>query len=140
MEQQYIRRHFHNGHEWRRFFLLWLTVLLWAAFLGYMLLFHYQREFFEPLVMSHVGITSPAYYEFAEIKIFMYLLWSCAIVSVLAIVNTWDKKRRDGDNIPDVFLIIIMGITVAFAFYYAKNDLNYLNGQLSILADLFGDS
>ncbi|WP_019614502.1 hypothetical protein [Psychromonas ossibalaenae] len=139
MEQQYERKRFHNAHEWRRFFMLWLTVILWAVFLAYMMLFHYQREFFEPLVMSHFGVESPQYYEFAEIKLFMYLIWSCSIVSVLAIVNTWDKKRRDGDNTPDKFLIVIMSVTVIFAFYYAKTDLNYLNGQLSILANLFGD-
>jgi len=138
MQQQYERRRFHNAHEWRRFFLLWLTVLFWALFLGYMMLFHYQRDFFEPLIMSHFGVDAPQYYQFAEIKLFMYLLWSCSIISVFAIINTWNKKRRQGDNTPDKFLIVIMLSTVSFAFYYAKTDLNYLNGQLSILADLLG--
>ncbi|MCG6200614.1 hypothetical protein [Psychromonas antarctica] len=139
MEQQYVRQHFHNAHEWRRFFLLWLTVFLWAAFLGYMLLFHYARDFFEPLVMSYFEVDSPQYYQFSEIRIFMSLLWACSIISVLAILNTWNKKRRQGDNTPDKFLIVIMSATVVFAFYYAKTDLNYLNGQLSILATLFGE-
>ncbi|WP_354624448.1 hypothetical protein [Psychromonas sp. MME2] len=138
MEQRYIRERLHNAHEWRRLLMLWLTVFLWAAFLGYMLLFHYAREFFEPLIMNHVGVESEQYYQFVEIKIFMYLLWSCCIVSVLAIINTWNKKRREGDNTPDKFLIVIMSATVVFAFYYAKTDLNYLNGQLSLLARLFG--
>ena len=53
MQQQFERKHFHNGHEWRRFFLLWLTIFLWGGFLFYMVLFHYQREFIEPLVMGH---------------------------------------------------------------------------------------
>ena len=79
------------------------------------------------------------HYQFAEIKIFMYLLWSCCIVSVLAIINTWNKKRREGDNTPDKYLIVIMSVTVIFAFYYAKTDLDYLNGQLSLLASFFGD-
>ena len=139
MQQQYVRQRFHNAHEWRRFFLLWLTVFLWAGFLVYMLLFHYARDFFEPLVMSHFAVDSAQYYQFAEIKIFIYLLWSCCIVSVLAIINTWNKKRRQGDNVPDKYLIVIMLCTVAFAFYYAKTDLDYLNGQLSILATLFGE-
>jgi len=138
MRQQYNRQHFHNAHEWRRFFMLWLTVFLWAAFLAYMLLFHYNRDFFEPLVMMHFGVDSPLYYQFVEIQIFMYLLWACCIISVLAIINTWNKKRRQGDSTPDKYLIVIMLSTVAFAFYYAKSDLNYLNGQLAILADLFG--
>jgi len=139
MQQQFERKHFHNGHEWRRFFLLWLTIFLWGGFLFYMVLFHYQREFIEPLVMGHFGITSKSYYQFVEIQIFSYLLWSCCIVSVLAIINTWGKKRREGDNIPDKYLIVIMLLSVSFAFYYAKTDLNYLNGQLSILASLLGD-
>lgn len=138
MERQYERQRFHNAHEWRRFFLLWVTVFLWAAFLAYMMLFHYQREFFEPLIMSHVGVSSPQYYQFAEIKIFMYLLWSCSIISVLAIINTWNKKRREGDNTPDKYLVVIMLSSVLFAFYYAKTDLDFLNGQLSMLEKLFG--
>ena len=121
------------------FSLLWLTVFLWAIFLAYMVLFHYQRDFFEPLVMSHFGVDSPLYYQFAEIKLFMYLLWSCCIISVLAMINTWNKKRRRGDNTPDKYLIVIMLSTVAFAFYYAKTDLDYLNGQLLFLANLFGE-
>lgn len=140
MEQQYVRQRFHNAHEWRRFLMLWLTVILWSAFLAYMLLFHFSRELFEPLVMDHFGIESPQNYLYAEIQLFMYLLWSCCIVSVLAIINTWNKKRREGDNTPDKFLVVIMSVTVAFAFYYAKTDLDYLNGQLSILATLFGES
>ena len=139
MQQHYERKRLHNAHEWRRFFLLWLTVFLWAIFLAYMVLFHYQRDFFEPLVMSHFGVDSPLYYQFAEIKLFMYLLWSCCIISVLAMINTWNKKRRRGDNTPDKYLIVIMLSTVAFAFYYAKTDLDYLNGQLLFLANLFGD-
>lgn len=139
MDHQLKRRHFHNAHEWRRFFLLWLTVILWALFLGYMVLFHYQREFFEPLVMSYFSVDLPQYFQFAEIKLFIYQLWSCCVISVLAIINTWNKKRRAGDNLPDKFLLSIMLITVSFAFYYAKNDLNYLDGQLSILSDLFGE-
>ncbi len=139
MQQEFERKHFHNAHEWRRFFMLWLTVILWGAFLAYMLLFHYQREIVEPIIMNHFGITSRANYQFVEIRLFMYQLWACCIVSVLAILNTWGKKRRPGDGIPDVFLIVIMSSTVFFAFYYAKTDLNYLNGQLSILATLFGD-
>lgn len=138
MQQHYERQRFHNAHEWRRFFLLWITVFLWAAFLAYMMLFHFQREFFEPLVMSHVGVSSPQYYQFAEIKIFMYLLWSCSIISVLAIINTWNKKRRAGDNTPDKYLVVIMLTSVLFAFYYAKTDLDFLNGQLAILEQLFG--
>jgi hypothetical protein len=138
MQHQYERRRLHNAHEWRRFILLWLTVFLWAALLVYMLLFHYQREFFEPLVMSHFGVDLPQHYQFAEIKLFMYLLWSCCIISVLAIINTWNKKRRKGDNTPDKYLIFMMLVTVSFAFYYAKTDLDYLNGQLSILATLLG--
>ncbi|MFT6986629.1 MAG: hypothetical protein ACJAT7_002470, partial [Psychromonas sp.] len=31
MEQQYVRQHFHNAHEWRRVFILWLTGFLLAA-------------------------------------------------------------------------------------------------------------
>ncbi len=139
MERQYERKRFHNAHEWRRFFLLWITVFLWAAFLAYMVLFHYHRDLFEPVVMSHFGVDSPQHYQFAEIKIFMYLLWTCSIVSVLAIINTWNKKRREGDNTPDKYLIVIMIATVSFAFYYAKTDLDYLDGQLSILANLFGE-
>ena len=138
MEDQYKRRQFHNAHEWRRFFLLWITVVLWGLFLAYMLLFHYQRESFEPLVMSHFGVDYPQYYQFAEIKLFMYLLWGCSIISVLAIINTWNKKRREGDNTPDKYLVVIMAATVVFAFYYAKTDLDYLNGQLSLLAELLG--
>ncbi len=140
MQQQHFeRKRLHNAHEWRRFFLLWSTVFLWGAFLGYMLLFHFQREIFEPMVMEHFNIQSAANYQYVEIRLFMYLLWSCSIVSVLAIVNTWGKKRRPGDNTPDKFLVVIMSVTVAFALFYAKTDLNYLNGQLSILASLFGD-
>ncbi|MCW8997063.1 MAG: hypothetical protein OQK77_14710, partial [Psychromonas sp.] len=108
-------------------------------FLVYMMLFHYQREFFEPFVMSHFGVDLPRYYQSAEIQLFMYLLWSCCIISVLAIINTWNKKRRQGDNTPDKYLIVIMLSCVSFAFYYAKTDLNYLNGQLAILAELFGN-
>jgi len=139
MQQEFERKTFHNAHEWRRFFMLWLTVFLWGAFLIYMLMFHYQRDFFEPLIMQHFGITSESNYQYVEIRLFMYLLWSCCIVSILAILNTWGKKRRPGDNVPDQFLIVIMSATVLFAFYYAKTDLNYLNGQLSVLATLFGD-
>lgn len=139
MQQEYERKHFHNGHEWRRFIMLWLTVFLWGAFLAYMLLFHYQRDMFEPLIMGHFGITAISNYQFVEIRLFMYLLWSCCIVSVLAILNTWGKKRRPGDGIPDMFLIAIMLSAVVFAFYYAKTDLNYLDGQLSVLATFFGD-
>ena len=139
MQERFERRYFHNAHEWRRFFLLWITILLWALFLVYMLLFHYQRVYFEPLVMSYFSVDFPQYFQFVEIKLFIYLLWSCCVISVLAIINTWNKKRRDGDNIPDIFLIVIMLITVSFALYYAKTDLNYLNGELSILSDLFGD-
>lgn len=140
MEQrEYNRQRFHNAHEWRRFFLLWLTVLFWAMFLAYMVLFHYQRSYFQPIIMSHFSITSPLYFQFAEIKLFMYLLWTCSVISVLAIINTWNKKRRKGDNVPDKYLIIIMLISLAFAFYYVKTDLNYLNGQLSILSELFAD-
>jgi hypothetical protein len=139
MEHQFERKRFHNAHEWRRFFMLWLTVFLWAAFLAYMLMFHYQREIFEPLIMGHFDITQFSNYQFVEIKLFLYLLWACCIVSVLAILNTWGKKRRTNDGLPDKFLIVIMSATVAFAFYYAKTDLNYLNGQLSILAKFFGE-
>ncbi|WP_022941105.1 hypothetical protein [Psychromonas hadalis] len=139
MQQQFERKRFHNAHEWRRFFMLWLTVFLWGAFLVYMLLFHYQREIFEPIIMGHFGITSVANYQFVEIRLFMYLIWSCSIVSVLAILNTWGKKRRPGDGTPDKFLIVIMSSAVVFAIFYAKTDLNYLNGQLSVLASLFGD-
>ena len=140
MQYQNQRKRFHNAHEWRRFFMLWLTVFLWATFLVYMLLFHYYREGFEPLVMNHFGVIGFDYYQFAEIKLFIYLLWACCIISVLAIINTWNKKRRDGDNTPDKYLIGIMLVTVSFAFYYVKTDLDYLNGQLSILAGLLGDS
>lgn len=140
MQQQFERKRFHNAHEWRRFFMLWLTIFLWAAFLAYMLLFHFYRAEFEPLVMDHFGVMLVEYYQFAEIKLFMYLLWGCCIISVLAIINTWNKKRREGDNIPDKYLIVIMLVTVSFAFYYAKTDLDYLNGQLSILSSLLGDS
>jgi len=139
MQQHFERKRLHNGHEWRRFIMLWLTVILWAAFLAYMLLFHYQREIFEPFIMNHFQITSVSNYQFVEIKLFMYQLWSCCIVSILAILNTWGKKRRSDDGTPDKLLIIIMSVTIAFAFYYAKTDLNYLNGQLSLLAELFGD-
>ena len=139
MPESFERRHFHNAHEWRRFFLLWITILLWGLFLVYMLLFHYQRVYFEPLVMSYFSVDFPQYFQFAEIKLFIYLLWSCCVISVLAIINTWNKKRRDGDNIPDIFLIVIMLTTVSFAIYYIKTDLNYLNGELSILSELFGD-
>jgi hypothetical protein len=139
MQPEFERKNFHNGHEWRRFIMLWLTVFLWAAFLAYMLLFHYQREMFEPLIMGHFGITAISNYQFVEIRLFMYLLWSCCIVSVLAILNTWGKKRRPGDGVPDMFLIVIMLSTVVFAFYYAKTDLHYLDGQLSMLATFFGD-
>lgn len=139
MQQQFERKRLHNAHEWRRFIMLWLTIILWGAFLIYMLLFHYQRAMFEPLVMNHFEISTAAHYQYVEIQLFMYLLWACCIVSVLAILNTWGKKRRPGDNTPDKFLIFIMSVTVLFAFYYAKTDLNYLNGQLSLLAKLFGD-
>ena len=139
MQQHFERKRLHNAHEWRRFIMLWLTVILWAAFLAYMLLFHYQREIFEPIVMGHFEISSFTNYQFVEIQLFMYLLWACCIVSVLAILNTWGKKRRPNDGLPDKFLIVIMCTTVVFAFYYAKTDLNYLNGQLSVLATLFGD-
>ncbi|MCP4325980.1 MAG: hypothetical protein GY951_04985 [Psychromonas sp.] len=139
MHQEFERKRFHNAHEWRRFFMLWLTVFLWAAFLVYMLMFHYQRDSFEPIIMQHFAITDESNYQFVEIRLFMYLLWSCCIVSVLAILNTWGKKRRPGDNTPDKFLIVIISSAVLFAFYYAKTDLNYLNGQLSVLATLFGD-
>jgi hypothetical protein len=139
MQQEFERQHFHNAHEWRRFFMLWLTVFLWGAFLAYMLLFHYQREIFEPIIMGHFGIDAISNYQFAEIKLFMYLLWTCCIVSVLAILNTWGKKRRPGDNTADKFLIVIMSTSVIFSFYYAKTDLNYLNGELSVLATLFGE-
>lgn len=137
MEQQIDRKRFHNAHEWRRFFLLWITILLWVCFLGYMIGFHYFRDSFEPLIMEHVGIMEDRYYQYVEIKLFLAFIWSCALISVAAIINTWNKKRRQGDNTPDKFLVVIMGITVAFAFYYAKTDLNYLNGQYSILQTLF---
>ena len=139
MQFENERRRFQNAHQWRRFFLLWLTVFFWTILFVYMLLFHYQRDFFEPLVMSLFSIDSPRYYQFVEIKLFIYLLWSCGIVSVLAMINTWNKKRRQGDNRPDAYLIIIMSITVIFAFYYAKTDLYYLNEQLSILSNLQGN-
>ncbi len=139
MQQHFERAHFDNGHEWQRFIMLWLTIFLWASFLVYMLLFHYLREFIEPSVMGYFNITNKSFYQYAEIKLFTYLLWSCCIVSILAIINTWGIKRRQTDKIPDKYLIIIMASTVLFAIYYAKTDLNYLNGQLSVLAPLFGD-
>lgn len=127
MEQQHDRKHFHNAHEWRRVFFLWVTVILWIGFLAYMVGFHYYRETFEPMVMAHVGVTEKVFFYYAEMKLFLYFIWSCTIVSILAIINTWDKKRRKGDNIPDIFLVIIMGITVFFAFYYAQVDLQFLD-------------
>lgn len=134
--QQLLER---NGHQWGRFFMLWLSVFLWGAFLVYMLLFHYQRELFEPIVMGHFNITSEANYQFSEIRLFLYLFFSCCIVSILAIFNTFGKRRRKNDNTPDKFLFFIMITTVVFAFYYAKTDLSYLNGTLSFLATMFGD-
>ncbi|MDA7745808.1 hypothetical protein N8878_00555, partial [Psychromonas sp.] len=139
MEQKFVRKRFHNAHEWRRFLLLWFTVLLWLSFLGYMLGFHYHRESFEPMIMNHVGIEEAQYYQYVEIKLFLYLIWSCSIVSILAIVNTWKKKRREGDHTPDKFLVVIMAVTVTFAFYYAKVDLDFLNGQFSFLEMLIGN-
>lgn len=138
MEETLDRRDRHNGHQRRRTFLLWLTVLLWGLLLLYMTLFHYQREFFEPIVMSYLHVDRPMLFQYAEIKFFMYLLWSCSFISVLTIINSWNKERRVGDVLPDIFLIVIMLVSVSFAFYYVKTDLNYLNGQLSILTDILG--
>jgi len=137
MQQQIGRRHFHNAHEIRRFTLLWLTILLWAVFLVYMILFHWLREIVEPMLMSHFDIMNIASYPFVEAQLFIYLLWACCSVSVLAIMNTWGKKHRAGDNTPDKFLVVIMAITVSFAFYYAYCDLDCLDGRLSLLADFF---
>jgi hypothetical protein len=139
MQQHFEGNRRHTGNEWRRFIMLWLTVILWALFLVYMLLFHYQRELFEPFIMSHFQISTASNYLFVEMKLFMYQLWTCCIVSILAILNTWGKRRRSDDGTPDKLLIITMSVTIVFAFYYAKTDLNYLNGQLSLLAELFGD-
>ena len=130
------RKRFHNAHEWRRFLLLWVTIFFWFAFLSYMIGFHFFRESVEPIIMKHIGITKHSNYQYVEIKLFIYLIWSCTIISTLAIINTWNKKRREGDNTPDKFLVVIMGITVAFSFYYAKTDLNYLNGQFSLLQSI----
>lgn len=134
MEEQYQRKRFHNAHEWRRFFFLWVTVFLWLFFLGYMVGLHFYRESFQPIVMAHVGVTEQSFYFYAEMKLFLYFIWACTTVSILAIINTWNKKRRKGDNIPDVYLVVIMAITVFFAFYYAKVDLQFL--QLSFLGFL----
>jgi hypothetical protein len=86
--------------------------------------------------MSHFGVDQPRFYQFVEMKLFIYLLCSCSIISVLAIINSWNKKRRKGDHIPDRYLTGIMLVTVCFAFYYAKTDLNYLSGHFPILTKL----
>lgn len=139
MQQEFERKHFHDEQQMCRFFMLWLTIFLWGGFLTYMLLFHYLRDIVEPLVMSHFEVINHSYYQFAEIRLFTYWLLSCCIISILAIISTSGIKRRRGDNIPDKHLIVIMSLSVLFAFYYVKNDLDYFNGQLSILATLLGD-
>ncbi|GLS91483.1 hypothetical protein GCM10007916_25520 [Psychromonas marina] len=137
MQQQFQQKRLHNAQQWRRFIMLWLTVILWGAFLAYMLLFHFQREIFEPLIMKHFEVVNISDYRFVEIKLFMYMLWSCCIVSGLAIINSWGKERRSHDGTPDKLLIVVMLAAVGFAVYYAMTDLNYLNGQLSFLANYF---
>jgi len=102
-----------------------------------MLLFHFQRGFFEPLIMHSLGIQHAINYTTVEESVFLLLLWSCCFASVISMVNTWGKKRRPGDNKPDQLLVVIMATTVSFAFYYAYHDLDCLNGQLLLLGNLF---
>ena len=137
MDQEIGKRAFFNGYEWRRFIVVWLCVFLWVIFLAYMLLFHYQRDVFEPLIMNHFGIKRSADYMFIEMLLFFYLLWSCCIVSILSIVNAWGKKRRLGDNKPDKYFLAIMSVTVCFAFYYAYCDLHCIDSQVAVLEHIF---
>ena len=137
MQQQFQQKRLHNTQQWRRFIMLWLTVILWGAFLVYMMLFHFQREIFEAFIMLHFEVVNNSDYLFVEIKLFMYMLWSCCIVSALAIINSWGKKRRNHNGTPAKLLIVVMLAAVSFALYYTATDLNYLNGQLSFLANYF---
>ena len=137
MEQEIDKRAFHSNYEWRRCTLIWVSAVFWAVFLTYMLLFHYFRESFEPIVMRHFSIGRTDDYPFIEMLLFLYLLWSCCIVSILSIVSGWGKHRRPADKRSDKCFMITMLITVCFAFYYANSDLDCIGEHITILEHIF---
>lgn len=136
MQRQIGRKELHNTHAWCHFTMLWLTVFLWVVLLLYMLLFHWLRASVEPLIMNHFKITDIASYSLLEAKLFIYLLWSCCIVSILAMINDWGKKWRPSDKISSILLVVLMFSTASFAFFYASCDLNCFDGHLSLLSSL----
>lgn len=133
MAQQLGRRKLYNPTECRRFVITWLTFLLWAAFLIYMLLFHFMRDSFQPMVMQHFSISQASSYAYVEMTLFLYLLWSCCMIAILAMINSWGKKRRRADHIAENSFAAMMIVTVMFAFYYAHHDLHYLDRQIDVL-------
>lgn len=137
MGQEIDKNAFNSTQQWRGFAMIWLTAFLWCLFLAYMLLFHFQRGLFEPLIMHYFGIKQASYYQFIELQLFLYLLWSCCTVSILTLVNAWGIKHPLGKHFTDKILLGIAVITVCFACYYAERDLHYLSDQVTNLSDYF---
>lgn len=137
MGQEIDKKAFNHSAQWRGFTMIWLTVFIWCLFLAYMLLFHFQRHRFEPLVMHYFEIQQPSYYLFIELQLFLYLLWSSFTVAILTLVNAWGIKCQLGQRITDKLLIALMVVTVSFAFYYAERDLHYFSEQLFSVSDYF---
>jgi len=42
--------------------------------------FHFFRESVEAIIMKRISITKHIYYQYVEIKLFIYLICSCTII------------------------------------------------------------